>query len=230
MDVRKHMDSVDHKRPPLNNPKRILKTYFQLVAPFIYEYHEGAWKFKADIARGEYKKVGESGSEIFFGDLEEFLMNALDTDKISDSYQSYEVIENMKIADRNYDEIIISGGLFSGVTFKSVHFNGCTFFASRMENCRFIDCTFSECKFHFSHILHSQFHTCLFEGSFYEISPIKKCHYELCEIDTKTKYFIAKYDGNSMMGHQGRIDLSEDSMEMEIQMSSLLAKELKDVA
>jgi uncharacterized protein YjbI with pentapeptide repeats len=224
------MDSVGQEKRNLKNPKELLKTHFQLVAPFIYKYENGNWSYKADIARGEYKKYQSSGAEIFFTSLVDCLKCALNINDISTTYQSYEILENEAISNCNYHELIISGGLFSCVTFNSVHFENCTFYGSRIEHCQFKNCTFTDCKFHFSHILHTGFKQCKFEGSFYEISPIKKCLFIENDLDIKTKYFITKYDGNSLIGHQGRTDLHEGSLEMEFNMIPLSKKELKNVA
>ncbi|MFZ9001290.1 MAG: pentapeptide repeat-containing protein [Bacteriovoracaceae bacterium] len=224
------MDSVATNTRSLENPKELLKSHFQLVGPFIYKYENGSWSYKVDIARSEYKKYRPTGAEIFFTSLEDCLKCALNLDEISASYQNYEILENVTISNCNYDELIISGGLFSGVKFESVHFQDCTFFGSRIEHCQFKNCTFTNCKFHFSHILHTHFKNCQFEDSFYEISPIKKCSFEESELDTKTQYFIAKYDDNKLIGQHGRSDLNEGPLKMDFNVGLSLEKELKDAA
>lgn len=216
------MESVTIELNQINDPssaKDLLIEHFQLVRAYIYEMVVGSWTYRVDLNKEEYKKSGDSGAEIFFTALEDCVHSALGDDlysrqpientmELDCNDEKYEVLENHKISDCNYEDLIISGGLFSYMVFENVLFKDCTFFASRIENSQFINCKFENCKIQFSHITHSLFSHCQFEGTFWEITPIKKCLFHLGHLDVKTKYFINKSSDNIIKDLHGRTGLS----------------------
>jgi len=99
----------------------------------------------------------------------------------------YEIIENEELRSCFFNNLTISGSLFSLSTFTDVTFESCVFYASRFENCTFINCNFINCKFEFSELQHSRFNKCNWEESFFSFSPFKKCSLAFCNLDYKFK-------------------------------------------
>jgi uncharacterized protein YjbI with pentapeptide repeats len=111
-----------------------------------------------------------------------------------DYTENYEVIENEAVIGNNYNDLIISGSLFSLTLFKNVTFRACVFFGTRIENCQFINCEFIDCKFQFSNISYSDFHHATFKNCIWESTPVRKSLFANSDLDFKSSYFIKKYD------------------------------------
>ena len=106
----------------------------------------------------------------------------------------YDVVENETIKGKDFGDLTLSGSLFSLTTFRDVTFESCVFFATRMENCTFINCRFENCSFQFSSIEHCQFCETEFQGSFWDVSPLKYNDFSSCLLDDRTTYFASKPD------------------------------------
>jgi hypothetical protein len=104
----------------------------------------------------------------------------------------YEVIENEVLRSSHFNDLVISGSLFSLTTFIEVSFESCTFFASKIENCTFINCKFENCTFEFSSIEHTKFNRCSFENTLWDMTFLKKAAFSFCSLDANTNFFLGK--------------------------------------
>lgn len=133
----------------------------------------------------------------------------IDTESKHDG--TYEVIENECITSRNFNNLVVSGSLFSLTTFTEVSFQSCTFFGTKIENCMFINCTFSNCKFEFTNIEHTKFNKCEFENTLWELTPVNKSTLSFCKFDANTNYFI-KEERNTIINCEMPRELGWDEV------------------
>jgi uncharacterized protein YjbI with pentapeptide repeats len=121
----------------------------------------------------------------------------------------YEVIENEDLKSCNFNELTISGSLFSLTTFKNVTFESCVFFGSRLENCNFVNCTFKGCEFQFTTLEHCNFVNTTFTSCKWDVSPLKKNCFEECLFDSKTLYYAEKTNNyNKLIACSGHMDMA----------------------
>jgi uncharacterized protein YjbI with pentapeptide repeats len=132
-------------------------------------------------------------------DLSLIESKVIDTDSKHDG--TYEVIENECITSRTFNDLVVSGSLFSLTTFNGVSFQSCTFFGTKIENCTFVNCTFNNCKFEFTNIEHTIFNRCEFENTLWELTPVNKSTLSFCKLDANTQYFI-KEEANTLVNCQ----------------------------
>lgn len=104
----------------------------------------------------------------------------------------YEIIENEDLSSCDFNELTISGSLFSLTTFKNVTFESCVFFGSRLENCNFVNCTFKDCEFQFTTLEHCNFVHTTFTNCKWDVAPLKKNYFEACLLDAKTSFYANK--------------------------------------
>ena len=89
----------------------------------------------------------------------------------------YEVIENENFTGNHFNNLALSGSLFSLTTFTDVLCESCAFYASKLENCTFINVKFENCTFEFTQMQHCNFNNCTFENCSFQISGINKCSF-----------------------------------------------------
>jgi uncharacterized protein YjbI with pentapeptide repeats len=104
----------------------------------------------------------------------------------------YEIIENENVKSMTYNNLTLSGSLFSMSTFTDVTFDSCEFYGTKWENCQFIRCKFINCTFKFTHILHCNFQSSDFVSCNWHTSPLQKSQFNDCKLGTKTLYFARK--------------------------------------
>lgn len=107
-------------------------------------------------------------------------------------FETYGVIENQNIGDKEFNDLVVSGALISLTSFKNVTFRSCVFFATRLENVSFANCTFIDCKFQFSAIEHCHFASTSLENCSWEASPINKSYFYACGMDYKTSHHLLR--------------------------------------
>jgi uncharacterized protein YjbI with pentapeptide repeats len=133
----------------------------------------------------------------------------------------YEIIENEDLNSCDFNELTISGSLFSLTTFKNVTFESCVFFGSRLENCNFVNCCFKDCSFQFTTLEHCNFVHTIFTNCMWDIAPLKKNSFEACELDAKTLFYATK-DNNfnkliACSSHKDMASVQEGPDYMELQ-------------
>lgn len=114
-------------------------------------------------------------------------------------FETYGVVENQNIGDKEFNDLVVSGALISFTSFENVTFSSCVFFASRMENVRFANCTFIDCKFQFTAVEHCHFANTTLENCSWEASTPKKSSFYACTTDHKTSH--------KLLGGNNRITL-----------------------
>lgn len=109
----------------------------------------------------------------------------------------YEVIENEHFTGNHFNDLALSGSLFSLTTFTDVLFESCAFYASKMENCTFINVKFSNCTFEFTQMQHCNFNNCTFENCSFQITGISKSSFAYCTYEGMVDHLI-------QTGHQNK--------------------------
>jgi len=109
----------------------------------------------------------------------------------------YEVIENESFTGNYFNNLALSGSLFSLTTFTDVLFESCAFYASKMENCTFINVKFENCTFEFTKMQYCNFNTCTFENCSFQISSIAQSDFAHCTYEGIVDYIIHQ-------GHKNR--------------------------
>lgn len=113
--------------------------------------------------------------------------------------QAYEVIENEAISERNFEELTISGALFSLSTFDRASFSTCVFYACKLENTTFKNCNFENCTFEFTSFFCVQFISCTFTNCTWEFSSARKSFVKSSSIDRVTAANFAKDSSNHLL-------------------------------
>ncbi len=106
------------------------------------------------------------------------------------NHAEYEVIENETLKACKFEDLTVSGSLFSLTTFDHVTFENCVFYGSKIENCTFIGCNFVNCKFEFSSVSHCNFNNCDFNNTKWSYSTFKRNKLNYCVIDELAYQFI----------------------------------------
>lgn len=119
----------------------------------------------------------------------------------ADNSHSFEVIENETITDCNYENVTVSGSLFSFAIFSNVTFKNCTFYANKIENCIFEDCEFIDCKFEFSSFNHTNFLNCEFERTSFAMGHLQGGSFKGCAMEQVLKDFLETQNINLTNTH-----------------------------
>lgn len=113
--------------------------------------------------------------------------------------ESYEIIENEQVLNRDFNNLTLAGALFSLSTFDRSNFLSCVFYGTRIENSVFRNCTFENCTFEFSHFYAATFISCTFKGCTWKYSTINKTKAHCSEMDHPTSSLIHQQENNQMI-------------------------------
>lgn len=114
----------------------------------------------------------------------------------------YEVIENQSFTGNTFNDLALSGSLFSLTTFTDVLFESCAFYASKIENCTFINVKFENCIFEFTQMQHCNFNNCTFENCIFQVSSIAKSTFAYSTYEGMLKHLIEKGGSNKVIACQ----------------------------
>lgn len=129
--------------------------------------------------------------------------------------ETYEIIENETVSNRNFNHLTIAGALFSLSTFDRSSFCSCVFYGSRIENSVFKNCVFENCTFEFTHFYAASFVSCTFINCKWKHSTIYKTKVKSSEIDHATSTTVHKQENNQMIDcYTANPDLTQTSLNL----------------
>lgn len=129
--------------------------------------------------------------------------------------EQYEVIEKEFIKDYEYNDLTISGSLFTETKMSQVTFKNCIFYGSQFRNSSFLGCKFENCEFRFSTIAGCNFIAAEFQNCTWAQTRFKDSKLSSCFLDAMTLQTLGGTQSNLVEDCYSSRDLLELTKKIE---------------